>query len=374
MNLLSEITTALQKRERVVLATIISSSGSTPLPTGSSMLITQDGENAAGTIGGGLLEADVTQAAKEFFANGRGSLIGEFELNDSAAGDGMICGGNVDVLIETIRQDELGVFSQLAVLQNSGSDCTLVRRIDTAGTVSRMAAGASAEDTLRLPFVERLVNENDVAPESLLQILQRARREERVERLTLKGGELIIQPVSGVQPLIICGGGHVGRAVSKIAAATGFVVTVVDDREDYAVMDRFPGATRTIAKNWSDGFADLSVTPSSFIVIVTRAHQSDREVLRLALRTPARYIGMIGSGRKVAATFDALQKEGIPKETLKRVHAPIGLEIGAVTAEEIAVSIVAELIRERRHFAGISTSLSQKMIAWFDQDHQTGHP
>ena len=367
MDLIPEIIAALQKHEPVVLATIISSSGSTPLPTGSSMLTTSHGEKVSGTIGGGLLEAEVTKVAKECLAHLKESEIREFELSESGSEEGMICGGNVDILIETIQEDSLGVFSQLAALRTNGNDCTLLRWIDPSGSVSRTAVEASAEAMMQLPFVVQLSKETGSNPDKLLQILQRSRREERVERIALSGGELIVQPISGVQPLIICGGGHVGRSVSKVAAATGFVVTVIDDREEYAAIDRFPGAARTIAKNWGDAFSGITITPSTFIVIVTRAHQLDRDVLRLALGTPARYIGMIGSGRKVTATFDALQQEGIPGEALRRVHAPIGLKIGAVTAEEIAVSIVAELVRERRHFSGTSTPLSETMHPWFER-------
>lgn len=178
---------------------------------------------------------------------------------------------------------------------------------------------------------------------------------------------MIIQPVVGIQPLVICGGGHVGRCLSKIAAATGFTVTVVDDRQEYASVGRFPEATRTISLKWSEAFSQIGVSPSTSIVIVTHGHESDKEVLRLAIATPARYIGMIGSGKKVAATYDSLRKQGVPVEAFKRIHAPIGLDIGAVTAEEIAVSIVAELIRERRRYRGVSSPLSDRMTRWFDR-------
>jgi xanthine dehydrogenase accessory factor len=185
--------------------------------------------------------------------------------------------------------------------------------------------------------------------------------------IATQGGELIIQPIVGIQPLIIYGGGHVGRCLSRIAAATGFTVTVVDDREEYATPGRFPEAVRTISQEWNNTFSEIVIKPSTSIVIVTHGHESDKEVLRRAIGTPARYIGMIGSGKKVTATYDGLRKEGLPVEAFKRVHAPIGLDIGAVTAEEIAVSIVAELIRERRRFHGASTPLSDKMNRWFDK-------
>ncbi len=352
MDILSEIVAALKARESIVLATIVSSSGSSPLPTGSSMLIKEGGAGVFGTIGGGLLEANVEKEGKSFFSEAKESVIREFELDESGSEEGMICGGHVDVLIEGIGEDALTVYSQLAALRGNGKDCVLLRRIDALGALSRMVLEEVDERVLNFTPLERLLRELGVEQGAVLQRLQRSHREECVERLTARAGELIIQPIVGIQPLLICGGGHVGRSVSRVAAATGFTVTVIDDREDYATSVRFPEAARTIAKKWPEVFSDLTITPSTSIVIVTRSHQSDREVLRLAISTPARYIGMIGSGKKVAATYESLRKEGVPIEAFEHVHAPIGLDIGAVTAEEIAVSIVAELIRARRGFHG----------------------
>ncbi|MCX6132845.1 MAG: XdhC family protein [Ignavibacteriales bacterium] len=366
MDLLGEIVTALKARERVVLATIISSSGSTPLPTGSSMLICEHGMRALGTVGGGLLEAKVTREAKERFAAAGESVIKEFDLNESGSEEGMICGGNVDVLIEKIGEDALDVFSQLVALRSSGQDCVLLRRIDLSGVVSRIVLEESDERAPNLKPLRALLHELGIEPETFLQQVQRSQREEYVERLATRGVELIIQPISGIQALVICGGGHVGRSVSKVAAATGFAVTIVDDREDYATPARCPEAAATISGEWSDALSKITITRSMSIVIVTRAHQSDKEVLRLVIDTPARYIGMIGSGKKVRATFDSLRQEGVPVETLRRVHAPIGLHIGAVTAEEIAISIVAELVRHRRRFYGASFPLSEKTNRWFE--------
>ncbi len=367
MEILSEIVNALKSGDRVVLATIVSSSGSAPLPTGSSMMVCERGLSVLGTVGGGLLEASVTKEAKEFFGQTDESVLRTFELNESGSEEGMICGGTVEVLIERIGEKAHGVFSRLAELRADGTDCTLLRRIDPSGQITRFAFEDAAEPVVKLQSLYGLLKELEIETGGFVQKLQRSHREESVGRIATQRGELIIQPIVGIQPLIICGGGHVGRCISKIAAATGFKVTVVDDREEYSTPGRFPEAARTISQPWNIAFSDIIVTPSTSIVIVTRGHESDKEVLRLVIGTPARYIGMIGSGKKVAATYDALRKEGIPVETVQRVHAPIGLDIGAVTAEEIAVSVVAELIRERRRFRGASSPLSERMNRWFDR-------
>jgi xanthine dehydrogenase accessory factor len=367
MNILSEIVSALAARDRVVLATIISSSGSAPLPTGSSLLVCECSKRVLGTVGGGLLEASVTREAKEFFAHAKKSVVRTFELNESGIEEGMICGGTVKVLIERIGEEALAVFSRLAGMRDDGNDCTLLRRIDSSGEVTRYALEDRIEQVALLQSFDGLLKELKIETGVFLQSLQRSHREESVGRIAGQGGELIIQPIVGVQALIIFGGGHVGRCLSKIAAATGFTVTVVDDREEYASPERFPEAAHTISRQWKEAFSEITVTPSTSIVIVTHGHESDKGVLRLVINTPARYIGMIGSGKKVAATYDGLRKEGIPVEAFKRVHAPVGLDLGAVTAEEIAVSIVAELVRERRRFHGSSSPLSDRMNRWFDR-------
>jgi len=367
MDIISEIVRALKSRDRVALATIVSSSGSAPLPTGSSMLICERGMRVLGTIGGGLLEASVTKEAKEFFGQTRESLLNTFELNESGTEEAMICGGTVEVLIERIEEDALPVFSHLADVCNAGNDCTLLRLIDQSGRVSRHGLENAPEEVINIDPLAAFLKEVGIGSEGLVQKLQRSHREEVVGRMAAQKGELIIQPIVGIQPLIICGGGHVGRCLSRIAAASGFTVTIIDDRPEYSTPMRFPEASLTVSKQWNDALAEISIKPSTSIVIVTHGHESDKEVLRLVIGTPARYIGMIGSGRKVAATYEGLRKEGIPIESFKRVHAPIGLDVGAVTAEEIAVSIVAELIRERRQFRGVSSPLSDRMSRWFDR-------
>jgi xanthine dehydrogenase accessory factor len=164
------------------------------------------------------------------------------------------------------------------------------------------------------------------------------------------GGSLqvFIEPVVPAPVLYIFGGGHVGLNVYKAAMLAGFEVIAVDDRELYANRERFPEAREIHAGELDATISELKPSEASYIVIVTRGHQYDLRVLRWALDTPAHYIGMIGSERKVLTVFQQLDAEGVSHESLMRVFAPIGLEIGAATPEEIAISIVAEMIAIRR--------------------------
>ena len=367
MDIFSEIVAALKNQERAALATIIASSGSTPLPTGASMLVKQNGGSLLGTVGGGLLEAGVVQEALKCFAGNHGSVIKEFKLNENQSGEGMICGGSVEVLIEELGEEHLSLFSQLIEIRDNGSDCTLLRVMDSAGrVVQRAVLNNVGKETLRQPPLDALLKAYGIAADVVVQQLRRIQSEGSIVRLKGLVGEINVQAIPGVDSLVICGGGHIGRSLSKIASIAGFAVTVVDDREEYARASRFPEAAHVLVRQWSAPFSEIAIRESTSIVIVTRGHEFDKEVLRQAVTTPARYIGMIGSVKKVSATYDALRKEGMPISVLKRLHAPIGLDIGAITADEIAVSIVAELIKARRGFHALSVPLSTRLKTWFD--------
>ena len=160
--------------------------------------------------------------------------------------------------------------------------------------------------------------------------------------------EIFVEPLLPQPTLFLFGGGHVSTAVARVAAPAGFAIGVVDDREAFANKERFPMAAE-VYTSYEDGFEKIHPNASTYLVIVTRGHKDDMRVLAWAVKTDARYIGMIGSKRKVISVYKALEKEGYSPEMFKRVHAPVGLEIGALTPDEIAVSITAELIAIRRN-------------------------
>jgi xanthine dehydrogenase accessory factor len=161
--------------------------------------------------------------------------------------------------------------------------------------------------------------------------------------------EVFVEPILAPPILFIFGAGHVSRAISKVATLAGFQTVIIDDRPDYANAKRFPEAMEIVVDFFEDAFRHLNVNEFSYLVIVTRGHKQDYTVLKWALHTPARYIGLIGSKRKISTFYERLEAEGIDPEMFKKLTAPIGLNIGAITAEEIAVSFVAEIIAARHH-------------------------
>jgi len=174
--------------------------------------------------------------------------------------------------------------------------------------------------------------------------------EDAEDSALLCGGtmEVYVEPVLPKPPLFIFGAGHIGQSVAEIAARLGFRITVADDRVKYANSERFPNVETVLVDAWDEMFRKLAIDSSSFVVIATRGHQYDLACLRHAVRTPARYIGLLGSRRKTRLLFETLQKEGVDPVEFERVYAPVGIGIGSETPEEIAVSIAAEIIAVRK--------------------------
>jgi len=175
--------------------------------------------------------------------------------------------------------------------------------------------------------------------------------------------DIFIEPILATPTLFLFGGGHVSLYVSKVASLAGFDTVIVEDRAAFATKERFPEAMETHVGLWEEVLPKLRISDSSYLVLVTRGHKGDLDCLRWALTTPARYVGMIGSRRKFIEISKVLESEGVPAEKLDTVRSPVGLDIGALTPEEIAVAIVAEMIAVRRNAAPSVPSLAYKTNA-----------
>jgi xanthine dehydrogenase accessory factor len=164
--------------------------------------------------------------------------------------------------------------------------------------------------------------------------------------------------------LLIIGAGHIAVPLARYGKMVGFEVTVVDDRDKYASVERFPDADRVIAADFGETLKDWPITPATYVVIITRAHTYDEESLRIILRKESAYIGMIGSRRRVQVVLRTLAGEGYDRDRLACVRAPIGLDIGAETPDEIALAIIAEVVANRRGGSGTPLSQQQRPIAY----------
>lgn len=340
MDILDETLKALSAEERVVLCTIIATSGSTPASAFSKMLVKNHGTTSIGTVGGGCLEGDVAQAAKRLYEANRAEIL-TFHLNEDEFVQGLICGGSLEVLIEPVTRDYTALFRDLVQRRDEGEDSVLATLLTADGQVLLRQIIQSESGILK----SHIPVEHNV---TMIEELHKVFHRNQTRRVKVSNGELILEHIAGTPEVIIFGGGHVSKYISKTAVMAGFRVSVVDDRKQYANPERFPEASQTLATDFDEAFNKLQVKSSTYMVIVTRGHQYDEHVLEQALKTPAKYIGMIGSKRKVLKTYEHLTQRGASSDTLQRVHAPMGIEIGATSAEEIGISIVAQLIAVRR--------------------------
>jgi xanthine dehydrogenase accessory factor len=353
MDIFKETIDALEHEDRVMLTTIITASGSTPASALSKMLVKNNCTSLVGTVGGGCMEADVAEHAKIVYPENMAKII-SYRLVEDGIEQGLICGGTLTILIEPVTKDAVPLLAQLRTLRDEGEDCVLATILTESGRKIDKTIVAHPDDKGRFPgdvkaiTVKELISllpSNDADMEALIRTVYEKGETQHLQTDTF---ELILEPMMGKPSLVIFGGGHVSKFVSRTAAMTGFAVTVIDDREMFANAKRFPEAEKTIAVEYENAFNRVNVKPSTYIVIVTRGHRYDEIVLEQAIQSPAKYIGMIGSRRKVFTTYQHLAERKIPVASLKKIYAPIGIDIGAVTAEEIAVSIVAELIKIRR--------------------------
>ncbi|MBN1629336.1 MAG: XdhC family protein [Thermoleophilia bacterium] len=327
-------------------ATIIDSRGSAPRHAGASMLVRADG-TIAGTIGGGPLEATVIESALRVVKSGM-PLMMDFD----AARLGMMCGGGGLVLIEYVdgaRETEKDLYRGLFELLDSGGRGWLVTVTSTCDAGTTAAGDATTFSVHKcLVRTDGSVAGDVVLPPEALRDL--ARRGGSYDLLMAIGGpeKTYVQPVGARGKAIVFGAGHCGAGLVPVLSSIGFFTTIVDDRADFANQERFPTADRVVVpESFGTVLETLPVDADTYLVIMTRGHQFDRVLLQQALRTPARYVGMMGSKKKVADTMQSLREQGFSQEELARAHAPIGVPIGGDSPEEIAISIAAELIQVR---------------------------
>lgn len=343
---------ALERGRLSVLATIIRLVGSGPRGVGTKFLVLEDGSHV-GTIGGGLLEAQVIEGSKQVFATRKPSRL---SLNlrgiDVAKSDMMICGGQVEVFLEPLapeKIDQVRVLKRARDVQKRGGSGIMATLVDLErwkeGKTPRLFFKPGEEPIGALSEYEEIKNDLMGATANLIK----SGKGELFVYQDSKGNaiEVFAEPLVSEPTLYVFGAGHVSLQIVPLAARVGFRTVVIDDRSDFADAKNFPEAAEVRQYPFEGVLQHLPVNEASYLVIVTRGHIHDKTVLAQCLKTDAKYIGMIGSRRKIAMVYETLREEGFAHKDIDRVFAPIGINIGAETPEEIAVSIVAQLISVR---------------------------
>ena len=322
----------LKKKEDAVLVTVVASSGSTPRGAGARMLVTKDGR-IGGTIGGGAVEYQCEQRAKDVLDK-KSSHVEKFFLHQNEIQDiGMICGGDVSVYFQYIsanNQQMMELTEKIESLYVDGEVCWLIYDI-TEGSVGDMAIYGKKTGLSGMDVPDDVLNALNTKPVQVDSDGQ------------LYYCEKLVQ--SGI--VYIFGGGHVAQALVPDLAAVDFRCVVLEDRAEFCRTELFPGVieTRMIDNRHIKDYVDIK--EEDYICVMTRGHKDDTAVQAQILKTPAHYIGVIGSRKKTVAVFAKLKEEGFTDEDLARITTPIGLDILAETPAEIAVSITAQLIKNR---------------------------
>lgn len=358
----------LQAGESVAVATVVATRGSTPREVGAKMIVRRSGATV-GTVGGGCGEAQVWRTALQVLDTGASQGISvdlTEEVHLEAAG---ACGGTMELWVEPwlgeVESPDARVARLLA--ESQGRRQSVVLATVAAGSGSSCPSARRAVVSTEAVLLSGL---GPVLPEGWLL-------REAAAALELEGGRfatyeaaaqgphdelatvrLWLEPVKPPPRLMVLGAGHIALPLVAMGRLLGFQVAVLDDRAAFANRERFPEADIVLAADFGDGIRRLGVDRDSYVVLVTRGHRHDVECLRQLVGRESAYLGMIGSRRRVKGVFDLLQREGAPVEGLRRLHAPIGLDLGARTPAEIALSIVAEIVKVRR--GGRAQSLSDR--------------
>ncbi|WP_449241105.1 XdhC family aldehyde oxidoreductase maturation factor [Desulfoscipio gibsoniae] len=343
VKIFQDVLRLLEQGESFVLATILANYGSTPRTAGSKMIIRWDG-SIIGTIGGGLVEAKVIELAARVMTGGK-ALVKEFNLNKKITDKmDMICGGHLKILLDYMSAENVDL---LEIYRSLGDAVTAGRRAVLISPVPDGEVDTSAGRQCLVVAGRQPVGTFSPQPAEMDELL-RVADSRYPQVVTLGDRSFLVEQISSYGTVYIFGAGHVSLQVARLAKTADFKVVVLDDRPEFANRERFPDADMTmVLPGLAADLGELGVDKDSYVVIVTRGHAHDRTVLALALRSKACYIGMIGSKTKRDAIYKALRNEGYDSAELALVHSPIGLSIGAQTPEEIAVSIVGELIKFR---------------------------
>ncbi|WP_411678535.1 XdhC family protein [Caproicibacter sp.] len=323
----------LLQNKDIVLVTVIASSGSTPRGAGARMAVGEEGR-FCGTIGGGAVEYSAEQIARGALKK-KESMIHSFCLSPNQVADlGMICGGSVTVHFRYISHTDRDFLSLTeAVL-------SMFSRRETSWLLTDLTEGTGAMGVYGVK--SGLFGIGGRTAEEVGQILTA-----RTQKIRMDGREYYAEELVRSGRVYIFGGGHVAQALVPVLSHVGFRCVVADDRPEFSTRELFPDAEEVLLVDFRNLQKDISLTEDDAVCVMTRGHASDTDVQLQVLKTPVRYVGVMGSSRKIEAVSKILREHGIPEERVGEIHTPIGLEIKAETPAEIAVSIAAELILER---------------------------
>jgi len=363
-----ELVSNLISGKKILSGTLVQTQGSAPQLPGATAVF--ENENVIfGTLGGGFLEAHAQKNASLASVSGKSTshLISfNSEMDDAS---GAICGGSARYILDAQPQKHLNVYKQILEslkLRKKGVVISIIKESDDG---ELEVEKFWLEEKQLIPM--NLAEKSNLNQPVLQQIIQ----ERKARWIELNGQPesrskaktaIFVEPVIPLSQLIIVGAGHIGEALCKVAASVDFEVTMIDNRDEMALSSRFPDASEIICDDLNSALQRLTISPETYVVIVTQGHRTDVEALRACIHSNAAYIGVIGSKRKTMLMRKKfLDEQWATEEEWNYIHAPVGIGIHAKTVNEIAISIIAELIKKRygQHYSGIRKKVSCIILA-----------
>ena len=359
-NVFHEAINELDQERPIVVATVAHTKGSTPQKPGAKLLVRNDG-SGVGTLGGGCVEGDIWFAASQILKSGGKAEYREYHLNeDLAAQDGLVCGGTMYFLIDPIYESkEYKTYAEEIEEAYEGGIPVALASLNKPADQSETTVGAKMFSR-QGGYTEGTLGNSEIDLEASA----------RAEKLMVhgknefvtddKGAEYFIEAYTTPPQIVLCGGGHVSKAIYTLAKSLGFRVYITDDRQEFANEERFPDIDGVVALKPEDALPNLPINPNTFIVVATRGHRYDNVALEAAAKTPAKYVGLMGSKRKTIMIYEDLVRSGLALDRIREIRSPIGLDIHARTPDEIAVSIMAEILMFRLGGTGLPMKLSER--------------
>ena len=358
-NIFKDAISELRNGNPVVISTVIQTKGSTPQKPGAKLLVKSDG-SGIGTLGGGCVEGDIWFESTQLLNNKETTKYRDYILNEElAAQDGLICGGTMYFLIDPIYSSKqfLPIANEINDALNGNSSVALATLIfsknqDTGKKMLIREDGSTIGNLGNTTINQDAINRSKaVMIHGTFEHI-----------LSPSGEQYFLEGFTNPPTIILCGGGHISKAISSLASTLGFKIIITDDRKEFANSERFPEAKDIYLGKPENILKEIGINRNNFIIIATRGHRLDNVALQAAIDTNAHYIGLLGSKRKTILIYKELLQLGYDLSRIKEIHAPVGLDINATSPTEIAVSIMSEILMVRFGGTGQSMKIEEKRI------------
>ncbi|MBU93094.1 MAG: hypothetical protein CL723_00700 [Chloroflexi bacterium] len=350
----------LEQGKNIVLATVVNTKGSTPQKIGSKLLVRDDG-STVGTLGGGCVEGDIWFESKSMLEENSDSetRFREYTLNQELAEqEGLVCDGTMYFLLDKLIPENQNI-EHLRSLQNSLNGKDSGKSILTLVNTQNKDLSIGIKKTFDFENTDEILNDELI---NETEDIENTISNRSSKCIKLKdGNEWYVEIYTTPATLLICGGGHIANSLAPIAHKLNFNVWITDDRKEFANSNRFPHAERIVNDIPESALKSLPVTENTYIIIATRGHRYDLVATQAAVQTKAKYIGIVGSMRKAVLIFEDLLKNGIPEEKIRAIRSPVGLDLRGRSPDEIAVSIIAEMLMIKEGGTGLPMTMPENV-------------